>query len=80
MAEAGAAVTRPPFAEVRPPSAFIIVTQPVDAIRRYLGLPATPLSLSPARGPPSSVGGLQAGLHPLALVHHAWFSAPTTTD
>jgi hypothetical protein len=32
--------------------AFLTAHEPVHAILRHLGLPATPLPLSPARGPP----------------------------
>ena len=32
--------------------AFLTAAEPVDALLRHLGLPATPPPLSPARGPP----------------------------
>jgi hypothetical protein len=40
--------------------AFITAAEPVDAILRHLGLPATPPPLSPARGPPQHDLGFDA--------------------
>ena len=40
--------------------AFITAAEPIDAILRHLGLPATPPPLSPARGPPRHHLGFDA--------------------
>jgi len=40
--------------------AFITAAEPVDAILRHLGLPATAPPLSPARGPPQPDLGFDA--------------------